>query len=165
MFLYIMLAFIIVRLFGLFVSNLKASVLKLNLFKRRLRNIDVLIRNNFIDTQVLFATKFNALANVSVMKEVDSTKAYAFVTKKFANEITAVYQYNTFDYTKNKALFTVTIFVMRNERIIELGYDYAVLLYTGKDYPWANNLLAELVACRVAERTKVIGFANQQVMN
>src|SRR5664279_4574504 len=134
MFLYIMLAYIIVRLVILLVRNLKIPALKLNLFKRRIRNIDVLIRNNFIDTQVLFVTKFNALANVSVMKEIDSTKAYAFVTKKFANEITAVYQYNTFDYTKNKVLFTVTIFVLRNGRIIELGYDYAVLLYIGKDY-------------------------------
>ena len=165
MFLYIMLAIIIVRLFILLVSNLKVPALKLNLFKRRIRNIDILIRNYFIDTHVLFATKFNALANVSVMKELDTTKVYSFVKKNFANEITAVYQYNTYDYDKSKVLFNVTIFVMKNERIIELGYDYAVCLYTSKNYLWATNLFAELVAFRIAERTKVIGFANTQVMN
>jgi hypothetical protein len=165
MFIYIMLAYIIVRLVNLLVRNLKIPALKLNLFNRGIRNIDVLIRNNFIDTQVLFATKFKALANVSVMKEINSTKAYAFVKKKFENEITAVYQYNTFDYSESKALFNVTIFVLSDERIIELGYDYAVVLYTGRNYSWTTNLLAELATCRAAARTTVIGFANADAMN
>lgn len=141
------------------------SALKLKVFKRKIRNIDIVIRNNFIDSQVLFATKFKALANVSVMKEIDSTKAYALVKKEFDNEITAVYQYNTFDYRESKALFNVTVFVLSNERIIELGYDYAVVLYTGRNYSWTTNLLAELATCRVAARTTVIGFANAESKN
>ena len=165
MFLYTMLAFVIVRFLVFIIGKIKMPFLRLNVFKRRICNIDVLIRNNFIDSQVLFATKFKALANVSVMKEIDSTKAYALVKKKFDNEITAVYQYNTFDYSESKALFNVTIFVLSDERIIELGYDYAVVLYTGRNYSWTTNLLAELATCRAAARTTVIGFANAEVMN
>ncbi len=165
MFLYIMLVFVMVRLLVFVISKIKMPVLKWNVSKRKISDINVLIRNNFIDSQVLFATKFKALANVSLMKEIDSTKAYAFVKKKFDNEITAIYQYNTFDYSESKALFNVTIFVLSDERIIELGYDYAVVLYTGRNYSWTTNLLAELANYRVAARTTVIGFANAEAMN
>jgi hypothetical protein len=146
-------------------GKMKMPVLKLNRCKRKIPNIDVLIRNNFIDSQVLFATKFKTLANVSVMKEINSTKAYAFVKKKFDNEIKAIYQYNTFNYCESKALFNVTIFVLSDERIIELGYDYAVVLYTRRNYSWTTNLLADLANYRVAARTTVIGFANAEAMN
>lgn len=165
MFLYVMLAFVIIKFVILIVSNIKIPTFKLNLFNRKIRNSDRLIRNNFIDSQVLFATKFNALANVSLIKEIDPTKAYAVVKKNFANEVKAVYQYDTFDYNENEALFNVTIFVLKNEKVIEIGSDYAVLLYTLDGYTWANNLLAEFAACRIAARTKVIGFANVQAMN
>ena len=165
MFLYVMLAYVIIRFVILIVNNVKVPAFKLGLFKRRIRNVDVLIRNNFIDSQVLFITKFNALANVGAIKEVDPTKAYAVVKKNFADEITAVYQYNTFDYNENEALFNVTIFVLKNKKIIEIGSDYAVLLNTLDDYTWAKSLLAEFAICRVAARTKVIGFANVQAMN
>ncbi len=87
-----MLTYVIIRFVNLIVSSLKFPVLKLNLFKRGIRNVDVLIRNNFIDPQVLFATQFNALANAGAIKEIDPTKAYAVVKKNFADEITAVYQ-------------------------------------------------------------------------
>jgi hypothetical protein len=165
MFMYIMFLFLLMRFAIWIISNINWRALKLNLFNRRISAINGLFINNFINSQVLFATKFNALANISLIKQIDSSKAYALVMEKFGNEITAIYQYNTFDYNENKTLFNVTILVLKNKRIIELGYDYAEILCTGKNYNWANALLSDLANFRVTERKKVIGFVKSEVMN
>ena len=84
------------------------------------------------------------------------------ILEKFKNEITTVHQYNTFDYNESKVLFNMTIFVLRNKRIIELGYDYAEILFTAKDYNWADALLSDLADFRVIDRRKVMGFVNSE---
>jgi hypothetical protein len=165
MYLYIMFLFLLLRLIIWILSNINWRAFKLNPFNRKIRNINSLFKNNFIDSKVLFATRFNALANISLIQQIDPSKAYALVMENFGNEITAVHQYNTFDYNEDKVLFNMTIFVLTNERIIELGYNYAEILYTGKDYNWANALLSDLANFRVTDRTKVIGFVNSEVMN
>jgi len=146
-------------------SKINWRFFKLNFFTRRILNINCLFENNFIDSKVLFATRFKALANISLIKHIDTSKAYALVMENFGNEITAIHQFNTFDYDEKKVMFNLTIFVLKNKRIIELGYDYAEILYTGNHYKWANALLSNLADFRVTDRIKVIGFVNSELMN
>ena len=100
-----------------------------------------------------------------LIRHIDTSKAYELIIETFGKEIPAVHQFNTFDYNEKKALFNLTIFVLKNKRIIELGYDYAEILYTGKHCKWADDLLSSLANFRVTERTKVIGFVNSELMN
>lgn len=165
MFFYVILFYAIGWVIIHFISHLDFSTLSVSMFKRRVRHIDVLLRNNFVDSQVWFAAKFKAVANVSIIKEIDATRAYELVMKSFGKEVTVIHKFNTFNYDVNAAVFNVTIFVLKNKRMIELGQEYAVLLYTSADYGWANDLMAELAKCRITSRTNVIGFANAQAMN
>ena len=120
MYLYIVFIFLLVRLAIWVLSNIKLKAFALNFFNRKIRNIDSLFENNFIDSKVLFATRFRALANISLVRPINASEAYAMIVKNFAGEITAVYQYNTFDHDQKKALFNMTIFVLKNKRIIVL---------------------------------------------
>ena len=165
MFLYVMFLWLLARLIIWIISNVNWRAFRLNLFTRRLANINGLFTNNFINSHVLFATKFNTLANISLIKYIDSSKAYAVIMEGFGNDIVAIHQYNTFDYNESKVLFNMTIFVLRNKRIIELGYDYAEILFTAKDYNWADALLSDLADFRVIDRRKVMGFANSETMS
>ena len=160
-----MFLFLLARLMVCALSNINWRVFKLNFFNRRISNTNNLFGSNFIDPKVLFAIRFKALANISLITQIDASKAYALVKENFGNEITAVHQYNTFDYKENQVFFIFTIFVLRNKRIIALGNDYAEILYTGKDYNWANALLSDLANFRVVNRIKVMGFANTEAMN
>ena len=146
-------------------SSTRMRKFNFNFFGERIRNINSLFENNFIDSRVLFATRFNTLANISLIKHIDTARAYTMILEKFENEITTVHQYNTFDYNESKVLFNMTIFVLRNKRIIELGYDYAEILFTAKDYNWADALLSDLADFRVIDRRKVMGFANSETMS
>ncbi|HUS02250.1 MAG TPA: hypothetical protein VMY77_11015 [Chitinophagaceae bacterium] len=132
--------------------------------KYRIKNVNGLFVNNYIDSKVFFVSRFKALANISFIRDVDVTKAYAFIMENFAAEVVEVYQYSSFDYAENKALFIMTIFVLRDNRMIELGYDYAEVLFTNDHYSWANELLASLSNCRMAERTKVMGFVRPEAI-
>lgn len=165
MFLYTMLLFVLVRFVIAMTGHVQWRNFRLNISGRKVRFNNNLFGNNYIDSKVLFAARFNALPNISLINYIDSSKAYALIMENFGNEVTAVYQYNTFDYNESKTLFNRTIFVLRNKRIIELGYDYAEILYTGRDYAWANILLSDLANFRVNIKTKVIGFAHSGVMN
>lgn len=132
--------------------------------KNRIRYVDGLFVNNYIDSKVFFVSRFKTLANISFIRDIDVTKAYALIMENFAADVTEVYQYSSFDYAENKALFIMTIFVLRDGRVIELGYDYAEVLFTNDHYGWANDLLANLANCRMAERTKVMGFIRPEAI-
>lgn len=132
--------------------------------KNRIRYVNGLFVNNYIDSKVFFVSRFKTLANISFIRDIDVTKAYALIMENFAAEVVGVYQYSSFDYTENKALFIMTVFVLTDNRMIELGYDYAEVLFTNDHYSWANDLLASLANCRMAERTKVMGFVRPEAV-
>ena len=130
--------------------------------KNRIRYVNGLFVNYYIDSKVFFVSRFKTLPSITLIKDIDVTKAYAMIMDSFAGEVIEVYQYSSFDYTENKALFNMTIFVLTGNRMIELGYDYAEVLFTNDHYSWANALLASLANCRMAERTKVLGFVRPE---
>lgn len=139
--------------------------LKAIVFKRRISTVSNLFANNFIDPQVLFAVKFNEPANVSLIRDINTSGAYAFITENLKNEILCVYQYNTFDYDEGAQLFNSTIFILNDKRIIALGMNYAEVFYTGKNFAWAGGLLADLASFRNAGRPGVIGFTRRERAN
>ena len=165
MLLYIFLVWLIIRLLISIVRKINWKSLKFKSAKMKTTYTNGLFVNNFIDSNVLFVTRFKALANIGIIRFTDPSKAYAMIVERFSNEITEVYQHSAFDYHEGKALFNVTILVLKNKRIIEIGCDYTVILYSGNHCIWAHALLADLANCRIEERAKVMGFARTEVMN
>lgn len=165
MFLYTFFAWLIVRLLIAIAGSSKSGVSKLKSFKMRTTYRNGLFVNSFIDSKALFVTRFKRLANIGIIRYTDSTKAYAMIMEKFSGEIEEAYHYSSFSYDENRALFYATIFVLKDKKIVEIGFDYTVLLYTSKHYSWATTLLEDLANCRVEERTKILGFARPEVMN
>ena len=148
---------LLIEIVSLLIRNAASS-------KNRIRYVNGLFVNNYIDSKVFFVSRFKRLANIAFIKDIDVTKGYALIMENFADEVIEVYQYSSFDYTENKALFNMTIFVLTGNRMIELGYDYAEVLFTNDQYSWANGLLASLANCRMAERTKVMGFIRPEAI-
>ena len=132
--------------------------------KNRIRYVNGLFVNNYIDSKVFFVSRFKTLANISFIRDIDATKAYALIMETFAGELLDVYQYSSFDYAENKALFNMTIFVLKDRRMIELGDGYAEVLFTDSHYTWANEVLTGLANCRIAERTRVMGFVRPEAV-
>jgi hypothetical protein len=163
-------AVVLVRIFLAIVSHVDLTAWNLK-FNKKTRYVAGLFMNNFIDSRVLFVTRFRRLPSVGVITQIDVTQAYAFINEKMSDQIIDVHQANMFDHNEGKTYFNMTILELRNNRMIELGNGYVEVMYTNAHYEWAKVLLEDLAAFKVEtgvveeKAPTVIGFARAMEMN
>ena len=67
---------------------------------------------------------------------------------------------------KRQFYFNNTLFVLKNNRLIELGNNYCQVLHTKDQYGWGQTMVKELSVFHVTgDGNKVIGFARSNIMN
>ena len=142
------------------------------LFTRRMNDAVALFNGHYIDVKAFYVTRFDRMPCLSFIGELDVTKAFAYMNEEYRSEIVNVYQHSYFDHKEQKMFFNNTVFVLTDNRMIELAGNYAQVLHTDRQYNWANGLLEALKVFRaepepvVAEQTRtVIGFARQETLN
>lgn len=134
------------------------------LFTRKIKDYIGLFTGHFVEVKAFYALQFDKVPCVSFIGEVDSTEAYGFILKTYRNEIIDIYQHNFFDHNEKEILFNNSIFILTNNRMIEVGANYCQVLHTTAQYNWAKVLLKRLAQFRseAAEQNKIIGFAKPQ---
>ena len=140
-----------------------------NLFGPKVRNATALFNGHYVDVKVFYALQFNRVPCVSFIGELDVTKAFACINERYRYQIKTIYQHAYFDHADQKMLFNNTIFLLKGNRIVELGNNYCHVLHTSLQYTWANGVIKDLSQFRViagpAKENRVIGFARQNDMN
>lgn len=142
------------------------------LFTRRMNDAAALFNGHYIDVKVFYVTRFDEMPCVSFIGEMDVTGVFAYLNEEYKNEIVNVYQHSYFDHTEQKMLFNNTVFVLTDNRMIEVAGNYCQVLHSDRAYGWANALLVALRAFReeqmpepATEVRTVIGFARQETLN
>ncbi len=141
------------------------------IFGRKIRNTATLFNGHYIDVKTLYIQLYNDIPSVSFIGELDATNAFAYIRETCGCDIVSTYQHTYFSHETQSTHFNNTIFVLANERIIELGNNYCHLLFSHTDYAWAKKMLFDLADFRIAETIEtpavkqVIGFARQAEMN
>ena len=59
--------------------------------------------------------------------------------------------------------FNNTIFILKEKRMVEFGNNWCQVLYTPKQYAWANVLIEKLSHFKIENKEPAIGFARQAV--
>jgi len=168
--LYIIAFFVIVRLLIAVAEAINLRLPKIRSGKKW-KYTQGLFTNNFIDSKVMFVTRFGALPNVSVITQIDITSAYEFITSRLGEQVRNVYQANMFDHNAGESFFQVTIIELTNKRLLELGPGYVEVLHNGAHFEWAKLLLLDLAAFKletnvVEEKAPtIVGFARAMEMN
>jgi hypothetical protein len=137
------------------------------LFGRKIKDVGALLQAHYFEVKAWYIKEFDRIPCVSFIGELDTTKAYAYINEQFTYEIVAVYQHAYFEHDEKKMYFNNTVFILTNNRMLELGSNYCQVLHTNKQYTWANELIRNLAEFRMLvekERT-VIGFARQTTDN
>lgn len=134
------------------------------LFRRKVRNTIGLFNGHFLEAKALYALEFNAVCCVSFIGDIDSSKAFAQITEMLRNEIVSTYQHSYFDHHVQKVFFNNTIFVLRDQRMMELGNNWCQVLHTQHQNRWANEVINSLAPFRIMNNEPVIGFTRQAVM-
>ena len=131
--------------------------------KARIRNVNALFNGNYVGIAPLYTVLFGKIPNVIFIPELDTTKVFAHMNEKHKWGIIDIYQHNYFNHEDKLLYFNNTIFIMRENRIVELTDNYAQILYEQKDFNWANGMSLELVEFRVTpepvKESRIIGFA------
>lgn len=138
-----------------------------SIFRKEVRDMNAVFNGHFIEAKAFYAWQFNRLPCVNFIGELDISKAFNHINERYANSIVNVYQHSWYNHAEEKMLFNNSIFVLRNDRMIELAGDYCMVLFTPGQYAWAKTLVNELTAFRAAAPgvVRVMGFAREPEAN
>ena len=136
---------------------------------RKILNTGPLFNGHLIDVRAFYMLEFDKVPCINFIGEIDVTNAYRHVNETCRAKIIEIYQHCYYNHDEQQSFFNNTIFLMKDDRMIELGQNYCHVLHKANDYAWANALIKELSVFRVITeapaQVQVVGFARQPEMN
>lgn len=138
------------------------------LFRKEVRGLNNMFNGHFVEVKSFYAWQFNRVPCVNFIGEIDISKAFNHISERYKNSIATIYQHSWYDHKQEKMLFNNSIFVLKDDRMIELANDYCMILFTPHQYTWARQLVMELVDFKVITATpapRVMGFAREPDAN
>lgn len=100
-----------------------------------------LFYGNFIEVKAFYLETYGRLPSISLINDIDVTRAFAYISEGHAGKVQAVYQRCHYNWQKQQQEFTRTIFKLAGKTMIELGEDYAELLFDTRNYELAEKLV------------------------
>lgn len=138
---YFFLTLIIIRLLLLAASRLNIRWNGLLKPWRKQGQYAELFSGNYIEVKAFYIQEFKQTPCVIYMSDIDTAKAFAYVREGLAGKVKAIYQRNYYNWKELKTDSTLTIFKLSNNLMIELGYDYAEILYGPGGFDAADKLV------------------------
>lgn len=96
---------------------------------------------NFIEVKAFYVKEFNSTPCISFINNLDATKAYEHIIANKAGQVLATYQRNYYSWQRQRLEFSTTVFKLENKVMIEMGNDYAEILFANDNYSYANELV------------------------
>jgi hypothetical protein len=109
-----------------------------NLNSQKTIDINSVFGKRFLNNRSLYLQRFNRLPCVHFMDNIEGEKAYHLFKSTFADLIESEYQYRWFNKQRKRYMFDETIFIMKNNCIIELD-DYCEILHDGTQQQFLND--------------------------
>lgn len=140
------------------------------LFRRRYETALPLVQGPYLDARSVYLIEYDRLPCVGFVGELAIEGVFNLIREQFRNQTNRVLQHHWYDHHEGRAYFNVTLFLLNNDRLIELGEDYCMILHTESQYGWAQSLMVQVAAFRreapiVEVHRPVIGFARQNDLN
>ncbi|MEP7144554.1 MAG: AAA family ATPase [Ferruginibacter sp.] len=106
----------------------------------RLKNVGI-FDNSYIEVKAFYLQEFGKPPCISFINSLDVGKAYEYINSGAAGKVITVYQSNYYSWQQKRQEFNKTIFRLENKIMIELGNDYAEVLFDHNQYGYANDLV------------------------
>jgi hypothetical protein len=136
-------------------------------FRKRVTDMNAMFNGHYIDVKAFYAWQFNRLPCIQFIGELDVSKAFNHISAIHAVSIVNIYQHSWYNHAEQKMQFNNTIFVLTNDRMIELANDYCVILFAPHQYAWAKQMINEMTDFRTVPHgtVRVMGFAREPAAN
>ncbi|MBS1509784.1 MAG: AAA family ATPase [Bacteroidetes bacterium] len=96
---------------------------------------------NYLEIKAFYLQKLRTVPCISFVNNVDAKKAFDYLYYGLAAKVKAIYQRNYYEWEDGKQKFTVTVFHLRGKIMVEIGHDYAEILFPPNNYQFANDLM------------------------
>jgi ATPase family associated with various cellular activities (AAA) len=97
--------------------------------------------SNYIEVKAFYVREFKITPCISYIHRVDAEKAFKYVHDGHAGKVLSVYQRNYYDWQHNRQVNSKTIFKLEDQVMIEIGDEYAEILFSEGNYAYANELV------------------------
>jgi hypothetical protein len=138
-------------------------------FLKRKLDVKGLFMGHYVDPKAFYVMLFNELPCVSYIGELDTSKAFEYITNGYKSQLKDVYQHNYFDHDKQQFFFNNNLFVLNEKRMIELGNNFCHVLHTKDQYAFGSKMIKELATFRItagaASENRIIGFSYSNQIN
>lgn len=151
----IIIALVLIRLLILAIPGaerlIQNSIKQITQLFRGNRNTYI-FENNYIEVKAFYIREYNRTPCISFINNMDVSKAYEYINSGNAGRVLAIYQRTYYNWQQKQQEFSATVFKLENKVMVELGYDYAEILFGNNNYAYANNLVEQLVAYKAPEK-------------
>jgi len=112
-----------------------------NLNNQRTIDANSVFGKRFLNSKSLYLYQFNCVPSIYFINSLDGEKAYVAFKTAFAADIVSEHQYRWYDKKKKKYRLDETIFIMKNNCLVELS-DYCEILHDGNDVAFLESCTA-----------------------
>jgi len=151
----VIVAFLIIRIC---IMLLPAAEQVMQNLKRQLKQLlgiskkEVLFENNYIEVKNFYVREYNATPCISFINNLDTHKAFEYVNNGFAGKVLAIYQRTFYNWQQKREEFSATVFKLENKVMIELGHEYAEILFGNNNYEYAHELVETFSRYKAPEK-------------
>ena len=139
---------IIVRANRLYIKC-KLWMLSISLFQKK----DIpAFSNGYIDTKLFYLNKFGKIPSIAEINNVNLKEILALIKTKRFGKPKKYYQYNCFEWEKNRLGFETTVIVLERKMIVNLGYDDVFIYHEISDKKLVDQMIEEFKQHKAEEK-------------
>jgi hypothetical protein len=125
-----------------------------------------LFMNGYVESRALFMYLRAQVPSTLLIKGINVNEAMQYLRTEYNTEVKDLYQQNIYSFDESEIRFNITVYLLRNGIMIELGADYAEILYTSDRFKAVKELATNLASFKTAEtveaynadRVQILGF-------
>ncbi len=131
-----------------YVKNIIRQLKQKSGFRRK----EVLFDNNYIEVKTFYVREYNATPCISFINNLDTVKVFEYINNGNAGRVLKTYQRNYYSWQHKQQEFSYTVFKLENKVMIEVGNEYAEILFGNNNYAYANDLMQLFSTMKAAEK-------------
>ncbi len=97
--------------------------------------------NSYIESKAYFLKEMKELPSICYINNVDVQQIYVQITEGQFGKVLATHQQNWYNWQLQRQEFSRTLFKLSGKIVIELGNEYAEVLYDKSNYAYANSMV------------------------
>lgn len=113
-----------------------------------------LFAHDYVESRAFYMHLYNTVPVVSFIHGVDVTAAYKHIKDRYKYNIVNIYQNLRYNREHKQQEFTRTFFELNNRMLVELGTDYAEVLYDTGQYDEVTEIVTALAEMKMPEKKR-----------